>query len=94
MPTTTIRLPEALKTRVAAAAERSGQSVHSYLLNAIADQTAQDEQRANFDHEAEVRYSTLASSGNSIGWDAMRRYLLDRAQGKKTTPPVARKLAR
>jgi len=94
MPTTTIRLPEALKARVATAAKRAGKSVHSYLLDAIADKTAQDERRTDFDQEAEARYSNLASSGNGIGWDDMRRYLRDRAQGKKATPPVARKLTR
>lgn len=92
MATTTIRLPEPLKTRVAAAAERAGLSVHSYLLEAIADKTTQDEQRADFDREAEARYATLAASGHSIGWSDMRRYLLDRAQGKEVTPPIARKL--
>lgn len=92
MATTTIRIPEALKTRVAAAAERAGQSVHSYLLDAISIKIAQDEQRADFDREAEARYATLAASGQSIGWNDMRRYLLDRAQGKEVTHPIARKL--
>jgi predicted transcriptional regulator len=91
MPTTTIRLPEALKERIAAAAKRSGQSVHSYLLHVIATQTSQDEARAEFYDEADKRYSKLLSTGNSIDWHDMRCYLRERAQGKTATSPAARK---
>jgi predicted transcriptional regulator len=89
MPTTTIRLSEALKARVAAAAKRADQSVHSYLLDAIDEKTVLDEQRAGFHDEAERRYATLVSSGNSIRWEDMRRYLRDRARNKTSAPPVA-----
>lgn len=91
MPTTTIRLPDALKARIAAAAKRSGQSVHSYLLHVIATQTSQDEARAEFYDEADKRYSKLLSTGNSIDWHDMRCYLRERAQGKTATSPAARK---
>jgi len=47
MSTTTIRLPEDLKARVAAAAKRAGTSTHGFILEAIAEKTAQEGQRAD-----------------------------------------------
>jgi predicted transcriptional regulator len=49
MTTTTIRLPEDLKARVATAAKRSGMTAHSFILEAIAEKTQQAELRADFD---------------------------------------------
>ena len=37
MPTTTIRLSDELKARVASAAERAGTSPHNFILEAIAE---------------------------------------------------------
>ena len=42
MPTTTIRLPEDLKARVAVAAKRSGMTPHGFMLEAIAEKTEQE----------------------------------------------------
>ena len=93
MSTTTIRLPEELKARVAAAAERAGTSPHSYILEAIAEKAEQDERRRSFDDVAESRYATIVASGRAVSWPDMRRYLETRAAGGKTRRPAARKLA-
>jgi len=94
MSTTTIRLPEDLKARVAAAAKRAGTSTHGFILEAIAEKTAQEGRRADFDAVAEERYARIASSGKTVPWQEMRGYLEDRVAGKKVKRPVARKLAR
>ena len=94
MSTTTIRLPEDLKARVAAAAKRAGTSAHGFILEAIAEKTEQEDLRANFDAVAEDRYARIASSGKTISWQEMRGYLEERLAGKKVKRPVARKLAR
>lgn len=94
MSTTTIRLPEELKARVAEAAKRSGTTTHSFILDAIAKKTEQDELRADFDTVAEDRYARIVASGKTISWQEMRGYLEDRLVGKKAKRPVARKLAR
>ena len=39
MSTTTIRLPEELKARVAEAARKAGASTHSFILEAITEKT-------------------------------------------------------
>lgn len=94
MSTTTIRLPEDLKDRVAAAAKRSGTTAHGFILEAIAEKTVQEERRADFDAVAEDRYARLAASGETISWQEMRGYLEDRLAGKSVKRPPARKLAR
>jgi predicted transcriptional regulator len=94
MSTTTIRLPEDLKASVAAAAKRAGMSTHGFILEAIAEKTAQEGRRADFDVVAEERYARIASTGKTVPWQEMRGYLEDRLAGKKVKRPTARKLAR
>lgn len=94
MSTTTIRLPEELKARVAAAAERAGTTSHSFILDAIAEKAEQEERRADFNDVAEKRYAQIVASGKTIPWSEMRSYLEGRLAGKTMTRPVARKLAR
>lgn len=52
MPTTTIRLPEDLKARVAEAARRAGTSSHAVILAAIAEKAEREEWRADFNQVA------------------------------------------
>ncbi len=94
MSTTTIRLPENLKTRVAAAAKRAGTTTHGFILDAIAEKAEQEERRTAFDAEAEDRYARIVATGKTIPWQEMRGYLEERIAGKDTKRPVARKLAR
>ena len=94
MSTTTIRLPEDLKDRVAAAAKRSGTTTHGFILEAIAEKTQQEDQRADFDAVAEDRYARIAASGKTIPWQEMRGYLEERLAGKAAKRPTPRKLAR
>ena len=94
MSTTTIRLPDDLKERVADAAKRAGTTAHGFILEAIAEKTQQAEQRADFDSVAEGRYAEIVSSGKTIPWADMRKYLKARVAGGGAKPPSARKLAR
>lgn len=91
MSTTTIRLPDDLKARVASAAERSGKTTHSFILEAIAEKADLEDQRANFDAEADARFANIVATGETIPWADMRRYLEARAAGEPAAPPVAKK---
>ena len=94
MPTTTIRLPEDLKERVAKAAERAGTTSHAFILKAIVDRVDEQERRSDFYDTAERRFAKIVTSGKTIPWSEMRTYLEDRLAGKKKTRPAGRKLAR
>jgi hypothetical protein len=94
MSTTTIRLPQALKDRVARVAERAGTTPHGFILEAIAEKAEREELRCAFHEEAEGRYAEIVVSGKALPWDAMRRYLELRLDGHKAVRPKPRKLAR
>lgn len=94
MSTTTIRLPDRLKARVAAAAKRAGKTPHSFILEAIAEKTGEEERRRDFREVAEKRYAGIVATGRTIPWSEMRAYLDDRLAGKKPRRPGSRKLAR
>jgi len=94
MPTTTIRLSEELKDRVARAAKRVGATSHAFILDAVTERVGDEERRTDFYDTAERRYAEIVSSGETITWDKMRAYLEDRVANKKTRKPKARKLAR
>lgn len=91
MSTTTIRLPDELKARIAIAAERAGKTTHSFILEAIAEKAELEELRADFDAEADARFAKIVSSGETIPWSEMRQYLADRLAGKNVPSPVAKK---
>lgn len=94
MSTTTIRLPQELKERIARAAERAGVTAHSFILEAIAEKAAQEELRSDFHETAEQRYAEIVASGKTVPWNEMRHYLEQRMSGKKPARPKPRKLAR
>lgn len=94
MPTTTIRLPENLKERVAQAAENAGISSHAFILEAIKESVEATERRSEFYGTADRRYATIAETGKTIPWSEMRTYLLNRASGQKASRPRPKKLAR
>lgn len=92
MSTTTIRLPDALKARVAKAAEAADTTAHDFILEAITEKAEQAERHADFHAEAERRWGELLETGESISWEDMRSHLIERSQGKETSPPAPRKL--
>ena len=94
MPTTTIRLPDELKARIAHAAAMAGTTSHNFIMEAIAEKTTQAEQRAEFISVAHARYANIVETDKTIPWKDMQRYLIDRMANKKPLLPVAKKLGR
>ena len=92
--TTTIRLSDEMKARLAAAARRGGTTAHGFILAAIAERIEQDERRSAFEDEAHTRLAKLLESGHSIAWADMKRYLEAHIAGEEVAPPAARKPAR
>ena len=93
MSTTTIRLPEDLKARVAKAAEAAGTTAHGFILEAIAEKAELAERRAEFHALADQRYARFLDTGESIPWEDARAWLRQRLAGKPAKRPAARKQA-
>jgi predicted transcriptional regulator len=94
MATTTIRIDDELKTRVAAAAERTGKTAHAFILDAIAQTVEHVEQDDEFHRLADERWASVLAKGKTVSWDETRTYLAERARGERPAKPAARKLAR
>lgn len=94
MPTTTIRLPEELKARVAIMAKCAGTTAHGFMLEAIAEKVVQAEARDDFDAQANARYARITATGETISWAEMRDYLEKRTAGQTPQPPAVRRLTR
>ena len=94
MSTTTIRINDDLKERVAAAAERAGKTTHAFVVDAIQETVERAELDAEFLGLADERWAKLAASGKTVAWDEAKKYLKARATGERPRKPAARKLGR
>ncbi len=94
MSTTTIRIEDELKARVAVAAERNGKTAHAFILDAIEQTVEQAELDADFHRIADARWAGLMQSGESVPWTEARDWIEARARGEPASKPAARKPAR
>ena len=92
--TTTIRLPPALKLRVAAAAAKAGSTTHGFILEAIAEKAERAHLRDDFDAEADRRAAAIDAGGATLSWESVRGYVEKRLAGKKPRRPAAKKKKR
>jgi uncharacterized protein (DUF1778 family) len=90
MQTTTIRLDDSMKERIAAAAEQAGKSAHAFILDAISQTVEQVELDHEFHEVADERWKGILASGKTIAWDDAKAYLKAKALGKGPTKPLAR----
>ena len=93
MPTTTIRLEDELKARIAAAAARSGRSPHAFILDALSDMVERSELDEELHRIADKRWAALQRTGESVAWEDAAAYLKARAAGQKPRRPLARRPA-
>lgn len=91
MSTTTIRLEEQLKARIAQAAARAGKSPHAFILDALANTVEHDEIDAELHRAAEERWANIQRTGATVPWSEAKAYIKARAAGKKAARPAARK---
>ena len=94
MSTTTIRIEDDLKARVAAAAERAGKTAHAFILDAIAQTVEQVELDEEFHRVADERWAKVLATGKTVPWDDAKAYLEARSRGERPRKPVERKLRR
>lgn len=90
--TTTLKLPEQLKSRVAAAAEASGKSAHAWMVEAIEAQAALVERRQAFVDSALQAEQEVARYGLVFDADEVFSYLKARAAGQPASRPEPQKL--
>ncbi|AZR25823.1 DNA-binding protein [Xanthomonas vasicola pv. arecae] len=89
MSTTTIRLPDELKARVARAAKDAGTTAHGFIVDAIAEKIEAHERRNAFHAEAQQRWAAIEGGENTLSWADVRQYMQQLADGENPAPPVA-----
>ena len=90
MQTTTIRLDDTLKERIAAAANHAGKSAHAFILDAISQTVEQVELDSEFNDIADERWKGILASGKTVSWEDAKAYLAAKSRGESPSRPVAR----
>ena len=90
--TTTLKLPEELKARIALAAEAAGKTSHAYMIEALATHAALDERRRAFVASALLAEQEVAEYGLVFDADEVFSYIQARIDGKPNKRPKAKKL--
>ena len=94
MATTTIRIEDELKVRIAAAAERAGKTAHAFILDAIAQRVEHVEGDEEFHRIADERWAKIRATAKTVPWDDAKAFLEARSRGERPRKPLARKLGR
>jgi predicted transcriptional regulator len=89
--TTTIRIDDNLKARIAAAAGRAGKTAHAFNLDAIAQTVEQVEVDEAFHRVADERWAKVLATGKTVPWDDAKAWLEARSRSDRPRKPVARK---
>lgn len=90
--TTTLKLPDDLKARIAAAAEQLGKTPHAFMVEALQMQTDLAERRREFVQAALLAEQEVAQYGLVYDADEVFSYLMDRVEGRPTEQPKPVKL--
>ncbi|MDD2920192.1 DUF1778 domain-containing protein [Rhodoferax sp.] len=88
MQTTTIRLDDTMKERIAAAADHAGKSAHAFMLDAIAQTVEQVELDSEFNDIADERWKRILASGKTVSWDDAKAYLTAKSLGESPNKPL------
>lgn len=94
MSTTTIRIEEELKARIASAAARAGKSSHAFIVDTLAETVERSEMDESLHRIADERWVMLQRTGEAVGWDDAKAYVQARAAGKEAPRPTTRKVVR
>lgn len=90
MSTTSLKLPNELKTRAAAAAKARGISTHAFMLNAVEQATSAAERREKFIQSGLDALEHYERTGEYYDWHDSKDYFLAKVEGKNPTRPKLR----
>lgn len=92
--TTSLKLPEDLKDKVATLARGVAQTSHAYMVEAIAEKVARDEKRQDFLDSARESAAHFNRTGVVYAIEDVERYILKKAAGKSAIKPKPMKIPR
>lgn len=89
--TTTLKLTEDLKTRIAPLAEAAGKTPHAWMVEALEAQAALAEMREAFIADAQVSATEVDAGGPLYAAEDVHAYIVARASGITARRPKAAK---
>lgn len=88
---TTVKLPAALKKRIAPLARAAGKTPHAWMVEALGEQVERAERRQAFVAEAIVSQLEVAEGGPVYEASEVFDYVRARVAGRKVKRPAPRK---
>ena len=85
--TTTLKLPEKLKRRIAPLAKSADKTPHAWMLEALELQASLAERRRSFVADALDSEKQVRESGKAYRAEDVHRYIRARASGRKPARP-------
>lgn len=85
--TTTLKLPEPLKARIAPIAAAAGKTPHAWMVEALEAQAALAEMREAFIADAETSAAEVDAGGPVYAAEDVHAYIVARAAGKAASRP-------
>lgn len=85
--TTTLKLPEKLKRRIAPLAKSADRTPHAWMVEALELQATLAERRTSFVAEALAAEKQVRESGKVYRADDVHRYIRARAAGRRPARP-------
>lgn len=93
MSTTTVRLPEELKSRIDRLAAADGKTAHAFMVDALARAAELRERQLAFDAEAQQRWEEFQRTGLHYTTDDMRAYAKALVLDPSAPAPKPRKMS-
>ncbi len=91
MSTTTLRIDETLRERIARLASALEQTPHNFMVEALAQKADEAEWKLSMQREAQQRDEVLQAGDPGVEWHEMRTYLQDRLSKTAAKPKTAQR---
>ena len=93
MSTTTLRIDTPLRQRILDLAQATGQSAHSFMIEALTQKTEEAEWQLAIQKEAAERSEQMQVAQSGLDWNDVRAWMLARAAGQAVERPQVKNLA-
>lgn len=90
MSTTTLRIDDNLRERIARLAQALGQTPHNFMVEALAQKADEAEWRMSMQLDAHQRDQALKAGEPGVEWHEMRTYLQERLKASEAAKTKAR----
>ena len=91
---TTLKIPDELRTRLAAQAEAEGKTPHAYMVEALKEKADRADRRREYLASGAAALKEYDRTGIAYAMEDVERYILGVAAGKKPSRPKPVKASR